>query len=122
MVFAGVVKDGGLGKFVHNRELVPVDFPVVRPNRDTLYSSAVFDLDAGPVTITLPDPGQRFMSMQVWDEDQYTHDVVYKPGPYTLSKDAIGTRYASIALRTLVNPVDPKDIDTVHALQDKVQV
>jgi hypothetical protein len=45
----------------------------VRPNRDTLYSGAVFDFDAGPATITLPDAGSRFMSMQVFDEDQYTH-------------------------------------------------
>jgi Protein of unknown function (DUF1254) len=27
-------------------------------NRDTLYGGAVFDLAAGPVTITLPDPGR----------------------------------------------------------------
>jgi hypothetical protein len=26
-------------------------------NRDTLYSSEVFDLDAALVTVTLPDPG-----------------------------------------------------------------
>ena len=44
---------------------------VVRMNRDTLYSSAVFDLDASPVTITMPDAGPRFMSMQIWDEDEY---------------------------------------------------
>jgi hypothetical protein len=36
-------------------------------NRDTRYSAAVFDLDAGPVTIALPDAGKRFMSMQVID-------------------------------------------------------
>ena len=47
-----------MGKFLHRRDVMPVDNQVVvRPNRDTLYSSAVFDLDAGPVTITLPDPG-----------------------------------------------------------------
>jgi hypothetical protein len=45
---------------------------VIRTNRDTLYSGAVFDLDGGPVTITLPDVGARFMSMQVIDEDEYT--------------------------------------------------
>jgi hypothetical protein len=39
-------------------------------NRDTLYSLSVFDLDAGPVTVTLPNAGQRFISMQVIDEDQ----------------------------------------------------
>jgi hypothetical protein len=42
----------------------------VRLNRDTLYSEAVFDLDAGPVEITLADPGERFLSMMVIDEDQ----------------------------------------------------
>src|SRR5258705_9300784 len=54
--FAGVVKNGGFGKFRHGRELAsPVQQGIVRPNRDTLYSLAVFDLDAGPVAITLPE-------------------------------------------------------------------
>src|SRR5262245_37577356 len=56
----------GLGKITHRRELVPIDRQtVIRPNRDTLYSSGVFDLDAGPVTVTLPDPGKRYMSLEV---------------------------------------------------------
>jgi len=55
VVMASVVKDGGFGKYAHHRELYPVDAPIVRPNRDTLYSLSVFDLDTGPVTITLPD-------------------------------------------------------------------
>ena len=55
-------------------------------NRDTLYSAAVFDLDAGPVTITLPDAGKRFMSMQVIDEDQYSPHVVYGAGQHTFTK------------------------------------
>ena len=42
--------DGGFGKFFHFRELSPIDHQlVIRANRDTLYSAAVFDLDAGPV-------------------------------------------------------------------------
>ena len=49
-------------------------------NRDTLYSSALFDLDAGPVTITLPDAGKRFMSMQVINEDHYVPEVFYGAG------------------------------------------
>src|ERR1700743_3258310 len=70
LYFSGVVKDGGLGKFMHRREPTPIaEQTVVRMNRDTLYSAAVFDLDAGPVTITLPDSGKRFLSMQVIDED-----------------------------------------------------
>src|SRR6266404_5591891 len=71
--FAGVVKNGGFGKFRHSRNLAaPVQQGIVRPNRDTLYSLAVFDLDAGPVAITLPEAGKRFMGMQVVNEDQYT--------------------------------------------------
>src|SRR5205807_7993691 len=67
--FAGVVKNGGFGKFRHGRELAsPVQHGIVRPNRDTLYSLAVFDLDAGPVAITLPEAGKRFMGMQVVNE------------------------------------------------------
>src|SRR5207342_2682885 len=123
LAFAGVVKNGGLGKFDHTREVTPLDKQVVvRQNRDTLYSSAVFDLDAGPVTITLPDVGKRFMSMQVFDQDQYTHQVAYKPGAYTLRRDEIGTRYALAALRMLVDPNDPADVKAVHAQQDQVKV
>src|SRR6478735_2320651 len=55
---------GGLGKFHHSREPADIDKQtVIRMNRDTLYSFAVFDLDAGPVTITRPDAGKRFMSL-----------------------------------------------------------
>lgn len=123
LAFAGVVKTGGFGKFDHTRELTPLDKQtVVRQNRDTLYSAAVFDLDAGPVSITLPQVGDRFMSMQVFDQDQYTHQVAYKPGRYELTKEKVGTRYVLVALRTLVNPNDPQDVDAVHAQQDQVVV
>jgi hypothetical protein len=95
---------------------------VVRLNRDTLYSAGVFDLDAGPVTITLPDAGQRFMSLQIISEDQYVPAVIYKPGSYTFTKDDIGTRYMVTAFRTLVDPNDPEDVKKAHALQDAIKV
>src|SRR5262245_54775994 len=72
LYFGKTVKDGTLGDFDHNRELTPIDKQtVVRMNRDTLYSAAVFDLNAGVVTITLPDPGERFMSMAMINQDHY---------------------------------------------------
>jgi hypothetical protein len=109
--FANIVKQaGGPGKFFHRREIEPVENQIViRANRDTLYSAAVFDLDAGPVTITLPDAGKRFMSLIVIDEDQYT-PAVYYGGSCTFSRRQIGTRYLMLALRTLVDPSDPRDI------------
>ena len=118
-----LAKEGGVGKLFHRRAPAAIDNQtVIRLNRDTLYSSAVLDLDAGPVTITLPDAGKRFMSMQVIDEDQYTPEVDYGAGVHTLTKETIGTRYVIVAVRTLVNPDDPKDLDAVHALQDAIKV
>jgi len=122
--FANIVKEtGGPGKFFHRRELEPIDKQIViRGNRDTLYSAAIFDLDAGPVTITLPDAGKRFMSMIVIDEDQYTPAVFYGAGSHTFTKEQIGTRYLMLALRTFVDPNDPEDLKKVHALQDAVKI
>src|SRR5271170_1410225 len=123
LYLGNIAKDGGFGKFNHRREPARLgNQTVIRLNRDTLYSAAVFDLDAGPVTITLPDAGKRFMSMQVIDEDQYTHQVVYDAGSHTFAKSEIGTRYVLLAIRTLVNPADPKDVKEVHALQDAIKV
>jgi hypothetical protein len=93
---------------------------VVRSNRNTLYSAGVFDLDAGPLTITLPDPGGRFMSMQVITEDHYVPAVFYGRGEHTLTRDDIGTRHVMVAIRTLVNPNDDADLDEVHALPDAI--
>ena len=121
--FAANVKQGAFGKFEHLRELAPIDDQrVQRQNRDTLYSVGVFDLDAGPVTVSLPDAGKRFMTMIVIDEDHYAYTVVYGNGTYSFDKRKIGTRYALAAIRTLVDPNNPKDIEQAHALQDAVKV
>jgi hypothetical protein len=74
------------------------------------------------VAITVPDAGKRFLSLIVIDQDHYVHDVFYGPGSHTLSKDQIGTRYVFAALRTLVDPDNPEDLKTVHALQDASRV
>jgi hypothetical protein len=87
MYFAGRVKESGIGKLFHYREVMPIDKQaVIRVNRDTLYSTGVFDLDAGLVTVTLPDPGKRFMSMQVFEEDQYSPGTFYAPQTLTFQK------------------------------------
>lgn len=114
---------GGLGKFQHSREPVSIDKQtVIRMNRDTLYSFAVFDLAGGPATLSLPDTGKRYMSMMVVDQDHYLPIVAYGTKPVTLTQKSVGTRYAFVAVRTLVNPNDPKDLDEVHRLQDAIKV
>jgi hypothetical protein len=118
--FAANVKQEAFGKFEHLRELAAIDDQrVQRQNRDTLYSVGVFDLDAGPVTVSLPDAGKRFMTMIVIDEDHYVYTI---EGSYTFDKAKVGTRYALAAIRTLVDPNDPKDLEQAHALQDAVKV
>ena len=117
--FKSFVATGSFGKFSHQRNVIPIDQQtVVRMNRDTEYSFGVFDL-TNPVTITMPDPGERFQSFQVINEDQYTKMVQYGPGEFTLTRDDVGTRYVLVGVRTLFDPTDP---EASHALQDAIEV
>ena len=121
--FSKFVKDGGLGKFAHAREPVSIDKQdVIRMNRDTLYSSAVVDLDASPATVTMPEASGRFMSMQVINEDHYTVDVIYQAGAHQLTREQVGTRYVLCLVRTFVDPGNPADVAKVHAVQDALSV
>ena len=56
----------------------------------------------------MPDAGDRFMSLQVINEDHYVPAVYYRPGSHALTCDAVGTRYAVAAIRTLTDPAVPK--------------
>ena len=120
---AGLAKDSdGVGKLRHRREPASIDNQtVIRLNRDTLYSSGVFDLDAGPVTVTLPDAGSRFQSLMFINQDHYGW-TEYGAGPHTVTRDKAGTRYVVVGIRTLVDPADAKDLDEVHRLQDAISV
>lgn len=121
-MFKSYVNMGGFGKFAHLRQPTPIDQQkVIRMNRDTLYSLGVFDLTT-PLTITKPDTGKRFQSMQVVSEDEYTPMVVYKPGKYKLTQKKVGTRYVFVIFRTLVDSSDPADIKKVNAIQDSIVV
>lgn len=115
-------RENAFGKFNHHREMFSIDEQnVIRGNRDTLYSSSVFDLDAGPVTIILPDAGSRFMSLMFVNEDHYVVDVRYGNGSYTFTREQAGTRYGMIGMRILADPGDAADLKQVHALQDAIK-
>jgi para-nitrobenzyl esterase len=122
MYFAKTVQRGAFGKFVHDRAVVAIDKQdVVGMNRDTLYSYAVFDLDAAPVTITLPDTGKRFMSLLAISQDHYVVDLVYAPGRSTYTRETVGTRYIFFPVRTLMDPRNAADVKAANALQDAIQ-
>ena len=123
MYFASAVRDGAFGCLGHHRAPVAIDAQeVIRMNRDTLYSFGVFDLDAGPVTIELPNVGGRFMSLLMIDEDHYTLPVVYAPGAYTFTREQVGTRYVMAAIRTLADPGSKPDVKAANAAQDRIRV
>jgi hypothetical protein len=113
---------GGVNRFAHNRKPASVDEQtVIRMNRDTLYSFAIVDLSAG-ATLTVPDAGRRYLSVMAVDEDHYVNRVLHDPGRYDLSVEELGSRYVAIAVRTLVDPRDPDDVEAVAAVQDQFRI
>ena len=123
LYFGRMVKEKGFGKLGGAGEVTPIDKQtVVRMNRDTIYSSGVFDLNAGPVTITLPETGKRFISMQVLNQDHYTLEVTYSAGPHVYSKENVGTRYLFLLVRMLANPQDAADMKTANDLLGSIKI
>lgn len=121
--FGTYVAQGALGRFFHLRDVTPLDQQgVVRMNRDTLYSFAIIDLDAGPVTVELPDTRGRFMSLLLIDQDHYNPAVFYAPGKHRFTRAEIGTRYLGLAIRTFLDPNDPADVAAARAAQDGLRI
>jgi hypothetical protein len=109
------------GRFAHLREATDVNNrDTIRPNRDTLYSWSVFDVTS-PLTIGLPDPGDRYQSLMIVSQD---HSIwsEYGPQEVVLDEETVGTRYAVLLLRTFFDPNDEEDVKAAHALQDAVTV
>jgi hypothetical protein len=110
------------GKFAVNRAHYDVDNQVtVRGNRDTIYMFGTFDLTS-PLTITMPDPGERYMSLQVINQDHSIPPSIYGPAKTTFTMEEMGSRYILIGIRTFANPNDSADMKAAHALQDAVVV
>jgi hypothetical protein len=83
---------GGVNKFYHFRDLMPVDAQTtISANRDTLYSTAIIDISEG-ATFTLPDVGDRYMSAMVINQDHYLNEVFHGGGTYTLDMETFDTR------------------------------
>ena len=115
-------EQGAFGKFHHERGPVDVDKQlVIRMNRDTPYSTGVFDLSQ-PLTIVKPEIGGRFQSMLVINQDHYIQRAIYEPGTYTFTQREMGSRYVQVTFRTLVDPNSPADIAEMRKAQDAIQV
>jgi hypothetical protein len=120
-MFRDIQRDaGGANRFRHNRAPASVDEQtVIRLNRDTLYSFAIVNL-AGGATLTLPDAGGRYMSAMIVNNDHLVTTIHHDPGEHVLDEASVGTQYALVAVRTLVDPTDPNDVAQVVAIQDEI--
>jgi hypothetical protein len=113
---------GGVNQFAHNREPAAIDKQtVIRMNRDTLYSFAVLDISAG-ATLTVPDAGDRYLSVMIVNEDHYINRVFHDAGTYDLTIEEFDSPYVVVAARTLVDPRDPTDLVAVSAVQDQLEI
>ena len=113
---------GGANRWHHDREPSSVDDQrVIRQNRDTLYSLAVVDIRDG-VVLTVPDAGERYLSVMVVNEDHYIDRVFHSGGTYHLTTAEFGTPWVLVASRILVDPTDPADVATVNELQDGLKI
>jgi len=118
-MFAAILAgSGGVNQWTHYRQPTPLDHQtIIRMNRDTLYSAAVVDARDG-VTISVPDPGDRYLSVMVVNQDHYVVEILHEAGEHTLSPDQLGTPYVVIAVRILVDPANPSDVAAVNSLQN----
>lgn len=127
---------GPMNAFHHLREFPSADFrSVVRPNFDTLYSSAWIDLTTEPMIISAPDTNGRYYLLPMLD--MWT-DVFAVPGkrtsgtvagqfaivpenwngslPAGVERIESPTSYVWIIGRTQTN--GPSDYDAVNDIQD----
>lgn len=118
-MLAGIVDIiGAVNTIHHDRELAPLDRqPVIRQNRDTLYSVAVIDISQG-AGFTIPEFGNRYLSVMLINQDHYINSVFHAPGHYRLVPEELGSEYVVLAGRVLFDPDDQGDLALVHAIQD----
>jgi len=122
-MFAALQADaGGVNVFRHNREPTSIEGQtVIRMNRDTLYSFAIVDISEG-ATVTVPDSGDRYLSVMVVNQDHYIDRLFHDPGEYDLAVAEFETPWVLVAVRVLVDPADPADVAAVTAIQDQVEL
>ncbi|MCW5759535.1 MAG: DUF1254 domain-containing protein [Phenylobacterium sp.] len=127
----------GLNAFRHTRQLATdKSRGVTSPNNDTLYSGAWMDLTKGPLTLTLPPTGERYISvagMSMYTDNDFvlgTRTTGGAGGRYTIAGPGqagegpdvvrLKTPEGWVLVRILVD--GPDDLPAVHKLQDGLRM
>ena len=69
--------------------------------------------------MTVPDTGDRYLSVMVVNQDHYINRVIHDPGDHPLTVDEFDTPYVRGRGALLVDPADPADVAAVNTLQDQ---
>jgi len=125
----------GINVWGHARALLTHELRFIEtPNTETLYSSAVLDLQDGPVVLLHPDLGERYFRTSVWELHGDAHTISQKqdgpkPSPYALlpygwkgtlpgGLKAIQARSRYLVVAPHIAVYGDADLANVHALQD----
>jgi hypothetical protein len=131
---------GPMGSLAHSRAFPPGNFrTVVRPNFDTLYSSAWLDLSDGPYLVSVPAMDGRFFMLPCYD---MWSEIFASPGtrthgrgplifalcprgwrgelPFNVLRIDAPTPVVWLLGRTETRGVG--DYESVHALQDQIRL
>lgn len=97
--FDAIIKQaGGINKFLEmpTASSDPSKQFVVRMNRDTYYATSIFDMTGG-IHLTIPET-DKYVSIQVVDENHETQPMIYGPGRHKLTAK---TTHAFVIVRSL---------------------
>ncbi|MEH6571303.1 MAG: DUF1254 domain-containing protein [Halioglobus sp.] len=93
-------RSGGINKLAHVRQPIPLDRQRnMQMNRDTIYSSAVVDISKG-ASVSFPNSGDRYMSIAIVNEDNYTTAVYHGGEAIELTMEEHGTPHISVPITT----------------------
>lgn len=107
-----VGRTGSVNTFFHFPGLSPAsDKFVVSPNNDTVFSFVIVNARDG-FTLELPDLGDRFMAIQIVDENHMTPFYLYGGGSRRFERDQFESDYLALYVRTGTNGA-PEDVKTV---------
>jgi len=116
------MKAGGANKWRHFFNPPATDNqPIVRMNRDTLYSTAVVDTSKGG-TIFIPEvPKGMYVSVHYVNEDHVSYDMIYKTGEIPVPTDT--TKFMFVNIRFGLKDINDKDeIKMINDLQNKLKI
>jgi hypothetical protein len=123
--FDGIRQPQSLGRFLHRREPIFLDggrAAAPGAQRAALYSIALFDLATGPVTVTLPHPGRRQMTLTAMDERHALQAVYNGPGAHTLNCDRLGASRVMAVFCLMLDLAQSNELARAQALQDAIRI